>query len=404
MIKDYVKLAYSSARKRKIRSWLTMIGIFIGIAAVVAILSLSQGLEDAVLAQFSGLGSDTLFVQAAGSGFGPPGTATAEPLTEKNKDDLADVKGVDQTMGRLIRTAQLEFEDEVKFNYLLSMPKESDERAFIDDVYDYEIVQGDMFDPGAQREVVIPEGLAENFFEETMELRDRLLIQGEEFKIVGIVKKTGDPRVDNSFVIPEKTMREILSIEDEIDFIALRVEAGEEVAAVGERVEEELRDSRGVEEGKENFEVQVPQDLIETLNSILGVIQGALVGIAGISLLVGGIGIMNTMYTSVYERTKEIAIMKAIGAKPREVLLLFVLESGMLGAVGGIIGIAIGFSISFLVELIARQALGENLLQANFGVEIFIGALAFSFLVGAISGALPAYQASRMAIVDGFRR
>ena len=131
--------------------------------------------------------------------------------------------------------------------------------------------------------------------------------------------------------------------------------------------------------------------------------QAVLVGIAAISLLVGGIGIMNTMYTSVLERTKEIGTMKAVGARNSDILLIFLMESGLLGLVGGAIGIAIGFGLGKGTEYIAGMYLGSGLLRAVFPWYLILGALAFSFIIGSLSGALPAVQASRLKPVDALR-
>ena len=136
---------------------------------------------------------------------------------------------------------------------------------------------------------------------------------------------------------------------------------------------------------------------------MLSIVQAVLVGIAAISLLVGGIGIMNTMYTSVLERTREIGIMKSIGATQKDILTLFLLESGMLGLVGGLIGVLIGVGIGEMVSYIARERLGSDLLQAQFGFWLVFGALLFSFLIGMISGFFPALAASKKQPVEALR-
>ena len=165
-----------------------------------------------------------------------------------------------------------------------------------------------------------------------------------------------------------------------------------------------VRPAGSVEEGKEDFGIQTPESILNTLNNILMVIQGVLVGIAAISLLVGGIGIMNTMYTSVHERTKEIGIMKALGAKNRNILLVFMIESGLLGLFGGIIGVSLGFGIAKLVEYVAFRYYESVLIQAQFSPMLLIGMLLFGFGVGAISGMFPARQAAKLKPVDALRK
>ena len=140
-----------------------------------------------------------------------------------------------------------------------------------------------------------------------------------------------------------------------------------------------------------------------SFNNIFAVVQGVLVGIAGISLLVGGVGIMNTMYTSVLERTKEIGTMKAIGAKNSHILFLFLVESGLLGLAGGLIGVIIGLGMAKGTEYAATAYIGSPLLQASMDPLIIFGALSFSFIVGTLSGVLPALQASKLKPVDALR-
>lgn len=406
MLKDYFYLAYQGAKSRKVRSWLTMIGIFIGIAAVVALVSLSQGLQNAIAEQFVKLGSDKLIVQAAGFGFGPPGTSVSNPLTISDKEAVSKVKGVNQVAGRLIKTTKAEFKKEIKYPYVASLPDgDSDnERDLVLEANSYEVESGRLLKKGDRYKVLIGHQFTEDYFDHSLELRDKIILQGQDFEVVGILKKTGNPQQDISFVLPESSLREILDLDDEYDMIAVQVEPGEEVDVVGERVKKELRKSRNVEEGKEDFTVETPGSIIATLNTILLIVQGVLVGIASISLLVGGIGIMNTMYTAVLERTKEIGIMKALGARRNRILLLFLIESGFLGLVGGLIGVTLGMVTGKLVELIAFQIYGTYLIQASFSFLLIGGALFFAFFVGTVSGLLPAKQAAELRPVDALRK
>ena len=164
-----------------------------------------------------------------------------------------------------------------------------------------------------------------------------------------------------------------------------------------------MRRDRGQKEGEEDFSVQTTEQLMESYSSILDIVQYVLVGIAAISLLVGGVGITNTMYTAVLQRRKEIGIMKAIGAKNSDILILFLLESGFLGLAGGIIGIIIGVSMSKGVEIISQEYMGQMALQVTFPFSLIFGAMAFSYIVGSLAGILPAMQAAKMHPVDALR-
>ena len=406
MIPDYFRLAYNGARHRKLRSWLTMMGIFIGVAAVVALISLSQGLRGAIEAQFVKLGTDTLLVQAAGSNMGPPGTGVTVPLTQKDLGVVQKVNGVEMAIGRLIRSLKLEYEKEIKYSYLASMPDGSDEqeRDFVVEVNNYVVSQGRMLKKGDKKVVMVGSNYAKDIFKKKVELHDRITIQDSDFEVVGILKQSGNPIQDDSIIISESILRDLIDVSEDYDVIALRVQSGESMDVVEERVKKELRQSRNVEEGKEDFTVQTPGSILAILNNILMVVEGVLVGIAGISLLVGGIGIMNTMYTAVLERTREIGIMKALGARREMILLLFLIESGFLGLIGGIIGVILGFAASKLVEIVAFQIYGTMLIQANFSFLLMFGMLLFAFLIGAISGVFPAKQAASLQPVDALRK
>jgi putative ABC transport system permease protein len=143
--------------------------------------------------------------------------------------------------------------------------------------------------------------------------------------------------------------------------------------------------------------------LLGSFGDIINIVQSVLIGIAAISLLVGGIGIANTMYTAVIERTKEIGIMKSVGAQNKDILLIFIIESGLLGVIGGLIGVVLGFGLSSSVELIAKNVLGTNLIEAYFSYSLFFGALLFSFFIGAIFCVMPAKQAASLQPVEALR-
>jgi putative ABC transport system permease protein len=370
----------------------------------VALISLSQGLQNAVSQQFVQLGTDKLIVQAAGGGFGPPGIGVSEPLTEADEKAISKTKGVDLAIGRLIRTVKLEFKGETKFSFAISMPKGTEEKALAIEANNYKLKHGRFFEQDDALEVVLGNNFATDFFDRPLELRDRITIQDKVFKVSGILTKSGNPQQDSTLILPEGSLRNLLNIKDEFDIIPVKVKAGEDTFIVGENVEKQLRKSRNVEEGKENFIVETPQQLIGTLNNILFVIQGVLVGIAGISLVVGGIGIMNTMYTSVLERTKEIGIMKALGAENKTIQFLFLIESGILGLFGGLIGVTLGVSISKFVEYVTFKVYESALIQASVSPYLILGALLFAFLVGAGSGVFPAKQAANLKPVEALRQ
>lgn len=398
---DFLKLSLNNLRRRQLRSWLTMIGIFIGIAAVVSLISLGEGLQDAINEQFEQLGKDKIIVQP--KSLGPPGSSTGSiVLTSKDLEEIKDVRGVDDAVGMLMKAGAVSYKDETKVIFVIGL--EPEEQDILGDVQSYNAVEGRLLKGGDSFKVVVGNNhVFGELWEEDLELRNSLEISGKEFKVVGVLEKVGNPFDDNSVTIPKKVMRELFDIPDEESQIVVKTSEGFDPFEVADDIERALRKSRDEEEGQETFSVQTSEQLLESFSNIFDIVQGVLVGIAGISLLVGGIGIMNTMYTSVLERTKEIGTMKAIGARNDQILMLFLFESGLLGLVGGAIGVLLGIGLAKGAEVIVSAALGTDLIRASINPWIIFGALAFSFVIGALSGILPAKQASDLRPVDALR-
>jgi putative ABC transport system permease protein len=408
MIADYFTFSINGIRQRKMRSWLTMLGIFIGIAAVVSLISIGQGLQDFISDQFEMLGSDKIIIET--KTMGPPGSVTTKSLllTSKDLKVIEDVKGVKWAMGYLIKTGQATVGDQSEIGFAIGVNPE--ELGIMLETQPFDILEGRSLKKGDKFKAVVgynhiydKDGEESTIWKDGLRLRDTITIEGYEFKIIGVFEKSGNPYDDGAIYIPKETLREILEVGDEESQILVKTADGFDPEQVAERISEDLRDSRNEKEDQETFSVKTSEQLLDSFSSIFTVISAVLVGIAAISLLVGGVGIMNTMYTSVLERTKDIGTMKAIGAKNSDVLLIFLIESGSLGLVGGAIGVILGIGIAKLVEFIAQQALGSNMLGASISIELIIGALLFSFFVGAASGVLPARQASKLNPVDALR-
>ncbi len=403
MIKDYFSIVVGSLRHRKLRSWLTMLGIFVGIAAVVSLISLGQGLQGAINDEFEKMGTNKIMVQAGGLTFGPPGSNFAsEKLTDDDAKIIERVKGVD-LVGKLIsKSSKTEFHDDVRYTFVSGMPTDETRRV-IEEMQSFEVVQGRNLKSSDNYKVVIGDLVAKGeLYDEEVRLRDRITIQDKEFKVIGIMAPIGNPADDKSMIIPYETSKALFDL-DEISVLIIQTQEGVDVNEVAEAVKKDLRNYRDVDEGEEDFRVQTFEQVMESFNTIFGIVQAVVIGIAAISLLVGGIGITNTMYTSVLERTRDIGIMKAIGARNSDIMKLFLIESGMLGLVGGAIGIIIGFALSKMVEIGISQAYGFDYLKAHFPWYLILGALTFSFVVGSVSGVMPARQAAKMKPVDALR-
>jgi len=404
MIGDFFKLALNNLRRRKMRSWLTMLGIFIGIAAVVALVGLGQGLQTAVTAQFSTLSTDKLTIQNAGTGFGPPGSTVVEKLNHHDLKIIENVRGVEIVVPRLVRTVKVEFNDRVSFNYLGDVPEEDESRELVYESMDLKPMTGRLLKPGDSGKVVIGSNIAKkSTFNKQIEVGKTIKIKDREFEVIGILKKGSSFTTNDVIIMLNDDMEDLLDIDDEIDMIIAQVENPNEIKGVGDRIEKVLRRDRDLDVGEEDFSVQTPLEAIDTVNQVLVSVNIVVIGIAMISLIVGGIGIANTMYTSVVERRKEIGTMKAIGAKNSDILTIFIFESGLMGLVGGIVGVIIGTGLSMGTASAANSFFGNEIITVSISIPFIFSMIVFSFLIGVFSGLVPSYQASKLKPVDALR-
>lgn len=405
MLKDYFIYSVRNLKNRGLRSWLTMIGIFIGIAAVVSLIGLGEGLRITVMSQFGFLGPDVLGVQASGLAFaGPPGTGVVEPLSDEIADKIRKVNGVEASFNRYIESVTVEFNDRQEIGISGSVP-EGKNRKIFEAMVNLKAEEGRLLKDSDTKKVVLGNNFKDNDdFGKGIRVGDKVQINGIDFEAVGILEKKGSFIFDNVVLMNERTMFDVIGVKkEEVDVVAVKVDNINNVNQVKKNIDKLLRKERDVKEGEENFQVQSPQQTLEALNSTLFAVQLFVYIIAAISLAVGGIGIMNNMYTSVLERTKEIGVMKSIGAKNSAIFTIFFVESGLLGMVGGIIGIILGMIFAFGLSAAGRVFLGSELIQASVSLFLIFGALLFSFTLGTAFGLLPAYQASKLNPVDSLR-
>jgi putative ABC transport system permease protein len=402
MIKDYFKIAIGNLRHRGLRTWLTLVGIFIGIAAVVALISVGQGLQGAIQTEFEKLGTDKIMVTPAGS-FGPTGGG-AVPITKDDVDVIKKVNGVAEVGYVKFQVAEFNWgKDEQTFPYITGIPLDKSYKM-LEDTMQLDVIEGRTFREGDVKKAIIGYDYAHSAdFKEKIRVGQKIEVKGEEFEVIGIMDKIGNQQDDRQITTTEEGFDKIFDMGDEVSMIVVRVQQGVVASDVVDPLEKALRKHRGLKEGNEDFQVQTFEELIKSFMDIFSIIQTVLIGIAAISLLVGAVGIMNTMYTSVLERTRDIGVMKAIGARNSDILKMFLIESGFLGLIGGAIGIAIGLGIAKLAEVVGGAALGTDYLKAAVPVWLVVGALLFAFILGSISGILPAKQASEMSPVDALR-
>ncbi len=401
MIKDFVMLSISTFKARKMRSLLTMMGIFIGVALLVALVSLGRGLEDSIKQQFETLGTDKVFVYPGSNAFSA--AVSDQTFSEYELNAIEKVKGVKLVAGVVFRIARIEFNDEVKYTNVMGIPLD-ERREVFRSMHNMKVVDGRDLKSGDKSKALIGISLTEEktVFAKGIRPGDKILIENSEFSVAGSLDRLGNPDDDSMLLIPLNTAKELFNQKDSYSYVMLQVQDGASPKEIAEKVKKELRSIRNQDEGNEDFSVQTTDDMMETFGAILSVVQAVLLGLAAISLVVGGIGIMNTMYTAIIERTRQIGVMKAIGATNFHIAVIFQIESGLLGLAGGIVGVLIGMGIGKLVE-IAAHAAKITFFSVSFPWWLIAGALAFSTILGIISGALPSMQAARMKPIDALR-
>ena len=403
MLIDYFLISLNNLRKRRLRSWLTLIGIFIGIASVVSLIGLGEGLKTAINSQFGISTTEVITIQAGGISGGPPGVGVVNPLTQQDADAIERLKTVDFTISRILQTGKLEFNDKVIFGFAMSIP-DKEKRKFAYEVMDFVPAEGRLLKEGDTKRVV----LGYNFLADGVGLGkavhtgDSVLISDEKFEVVGITDKKGSFIFDNIVHMNEDTLKDLFNLGDDVNIIVAKVKDKGLMGKAKQDIEELLRKRRDVKIGEEDFSVQTPESALENVNSILTGVQIFIVMIASISIIIGAIGIVNTMFTSVMERRKQIGIMKSIGAKNSDIFYLFLFESGLMGFMGGFLGTLIGSIISYAGTLgINAWVNASTHPMINFW--LIFGALFGSFLIGAVAGIVPALNAASQRPVDALR-
>jgi putative ABC transport system permease protein len=391
---ELFEVAAKNLRKQGVRTYLTLIGIVIGIGAIVALLSVGQGLNVAIESQFEQLGSNTIFVI--------PGADTGG-LTELSDSDikkLESFRGVETVVPIYSSTAVFEFGNS-RINVNVSAA-EADRAAIFDDTGFFDIKEGRMISNNDSSGVLLGEIIAEDLFSKEITLRNRVQINGKSFKVVGILNEQaqtvggGGPSTGSTVFMSKDGFDKIFDSSSP-GIIFVQTFSQEDV----EYVVESINDYFEKKYGEKSVFVSSSEQLLEQVGSILGIVTIFLAGIAGISLFVGGIGITNAMIASVLERTKEIGLLKSLGASSNDVLVLFLIEAAFIGAIGGLIGIVLGFGIASLIAFVGEQ-LGFALV-AVFDPLLALGALAFAMFVGMASGFYPASRAAKLDPITALR-
>ncbi|MEM4637529.1 MAG: ABC transporter permease [Candidatus Woesearchaeota archaeon] len=405
MFRDFLSLGIENLTHRKLRSWLTIIGIVIGIAAVVSLISLGRGLQYTVDQQFSKIGADKITITPKSSMQGTSiGGTPGIKLTTKDLEVVKKSTGVEEAIGPLQKIAKTEFNGKVKYQLVRGMPVD-ESRIVYESSGIYDVEYGRPLKAGDKNKIVVgPEFAKKSNFGREIVVGDRIKINDKQFTVVGIIKKGSNPGVSRIIMMTIDDARELFDEKEEVSMIMVKIYNAEELDKVVENIKKDLRRERNLKEGKEDFNVESTKKFVESFLRIFNVISTLLIGLASISLLVGAIGIANTMYTAVLERNREIGIMKSIGAKNSDIVTIFLIESALIGFVGGLIGMVLGVGISIFTERLIGQFLGEGFFKVFLPWWLLVGSILFAMIIGIISGIYPAKQAAKLNPVDALRK
>ncbi|MBZ9577724.1 ABC transporter permease [Patescibacteria group bacterium] len=400
-IKEYIKIAIRSLRKRRLRSWLTMIGVVIGVFLIMSLLSLSEGIKTAVMTQLRMMGKDLIMIM--------PGEITdivsmmvgGLELTDDDIKAIEKAEGVDIVVPMTYRGEAMRYQGEKRTVLLCGIPLGESLDIFKTDM-GFELVEGRWPTPG-KREIFVGFLVPEEIFP-GMKTGTQITLKGKQFEVVGVLKSVGSKQDDSQVYIDLDIYREITGERTGAKMAMAKIKPGYSADEVVENIKENLEESRKRKRGEDlpSYTVISSEKMTDIVGNVMGLIQVAIFGFASIAIVVGGIGIMNTMYTSVHERIREIGIMKAVGARRKTIIAIFLIESGMFGLVGGLGGIVLGLGLAKMVEIYC-QTQNLFLLKASISPQLVLFGLTFSFLIGCIAGYLPARSASKLNPVDALR-
>lgn len=396
--------ALESLSSNKVRTALTMLGIIIGVGAVIAMLAIGTGTERAIVGEIERIGTNLLFVRTNHEDVTNP-----RPLTIQDAEALNDpvfAPSVAAAAPIVQGQAELTYAGQVTTSSLVGVTEEYDL------VQTIELSEGEFFNSaqinGLASAVILGANVAEDLFGRYDGLvGETVRVSGQPFRVVAILKKEGGAQfgsADDQILVPLTTAQVRLLpqvVKNEVSMIYVSAVDADAVKSAEDEVALILRDRHKIKLAEDDFSILSQEVFLDMASTVTGVFTIFLGGVAGISLLVGGIGIMNIMLVSVTERTKEIGLRKAVGAKKNDILVQFLIESSLLSLLGGAFGIVMGWLLALGVGKIA--AVNDFLLEPAITINAVLLATLFSAAVGLFFGIYPAKRAAQLEPIEALR-
>jgi putative ABC transport system permease protein len=414
--KDIVLFSIHSLGRRKLRSWLTVLGVVIGVAAVVALVSIAGGAQRGISQQMGSFGADIITispgVSRAGGGFQmgggePPegglfrgGDQSESALFETDVKAVKSVSGVLYVDGIVAGRATAIFQSKNS-----SVSVEGVDTTSWGLMETTQTDSGRYLASGDDNAVVLGYRVANDIFPK-IGLNSGLILKYENssatFRVVGILKQSG--QTDGNVFIPKQQAKNLLDLDqDKVSSITVKAASQTEVETVAAKINATLLITHHVTEAKKDFTITTLQSMQASMSSVSNTMVMFIGGIAAISLVVGGIGIANTLFMSVIERTREIGILKALGASNSDIMKLFLVEAGFIGLAGGAIGALFGVIASGIISEIGLRIMGLTGGGGYVSIDLIVFVLLFSFFVGIASGIFPARMASKLQPTEALR-
>lgn len=395
-ITENIKMALSSLKAHKLRSMLTMLGIIIGVGSVIAVVAIGQGGEQVLKEQFTGESNTIeLFYLPPDEEIEANASSLYEdPFTQDDIKMIETIPEVKRVVATSTESAQVRLRQETTDSMVMGINQAYLDVRGLDIVEGRNLLASDFL--GGARVAVVTDGLAEDLFEdENTSLKGQVIYIGTQpVEIVGVVEaETGLFSLgSNTIYVPMKTWQAIFA-KTSVTEISLQTESADDLQIAGEKAAKMLNQVHGKEDA---YQILNMEEIAEGIGQITRIMTIIISSIAGVSLLVGGIGVMNIMLVSVTERTREIGIRMSLGATRGQILFQFLVEAMTLTLIGGVIGMALGTGAAFAVSHFAGW-------PPLVSVPVIIGGVLFSMLIGVIFGLLPANKAAKLDPIESLR-